>query len=109
MPLFILEALARRNAVIATAVGGIPDVLGGGAGVLVPPDDVPALAEALSRMTRDTAARTAMREAGWAEFRREYDMTVVAPRLEALWADASSRASAPRRRRSASFPVPAHD
>ncbi|WP_455133512.1 glycosyltransferase [Microbacterium aurum] len=40
MPMFILEALARRNAVISTTVGGIPAVLGDGAGTLVPPGDV---------------------------------------------------------------------
>lgn len=103
MPLFILEALARKNCVISTEVGGISGVLGRGAGVLVPPGDVSALTDALSRMTRDTAARTAISEAGWAEFQSEYDLAVVIPRLEAIWVEALSRSSKHIRTRSASL------
>ncbi|WP_044247520.1 glycosyltransferase family 4 protein [Chondromyces apiculatus] len=47
-PNVILEALASGRPVVATNVGGIPDVIEQGrTGLLVPPEDVPALSEAL--------------------------------------------------------------
>jgi glycosyltransferase involved in cell wall biosynthesis len=49
MPLALLEAMFAGRAVVASAVGGIPDALGQ-SGVLVPPEDVEALASALRRL-----------------------------------------------------------
>jgi teichuronic acid biosynthesis glycosyltransferase TuaC len=47
-PNVVLEALASGRPVVATAVGGIPDVLADPrAGILVPPNDAPGLASAL--------------------------------------------------------------
>lgn len=47
-PVSIIEALAARCPVVATAVGGLPDLLDRGElGVLVPPGDAEALANAL--------------------------------------------------------------
>ena len=49
-----LEAIAAGTPVVATAVGALPEVLGDG-GLLVPPGDVDALAEALGRVLADDA------------------------------------------------------
>ena len=50
-PLVIHEAFMAGVPVVASAIGGIPDLLGGGKhGVLVPPDDPPALAAALGEL-----------------------------------------------------------
>ena len=47
-PVALIEALAAARPVVATAVGGTPDLLGGGArGRLVPPGDAEALAQAI--------------------------------------------------------------
>ena len=51
-----LEAMASGVTVVASNSGALPEVLGG-AGVLVPPDDVAALAEALTRLRDDPAER----------------------------------------------------
>lgn len=50
MPLVLLEALQWDVPILATAVGAIPDLLGGGAGQLVPPGDVSALSAGLERL-----------------------------------------------------------
>lgn len=85
MPMFILEALARRNAVVSTTVGGIPEVLADGAGVLVEPGDAEALAAALGTVTSDDAARDALADRGFARFEQEFDASATYPRIESHW------------------------
>lgn len=57
------EAIARGLPVIGTTAGAIPEVVPAGAGLLVPPDDVPALAAALRTLLADPAARHRLAEA----------------------------------------------
>lgn len=64
----VTEALARGLPVLASAVGGVPEALGstpdGGApGLLTPPGDVEALADAIRRWLDDPALRRRLREA----------------------------------------------
>ncbi len=49
-PLALIEALASGLPCIATSVGGIPEILGEGDGLLVPPESQEALAEAMYEM-----------------------------------------------------------
>jgi glycosyltransferase involved in cell wall biosynthesis len=51
----VAEALAHGIAVISTRVGAIAELVGSEAGLLVPPDDVDALADALDRVLTDSA------------------------------------------------------
>jgi glycosyltransferase involved in cell wall biosynthesis/O-antigen/teichoic acid export membrane protein len=55
MPNAVLESLAHGRAVIASAVGGVPEILGQGGGVLVPPGDPEALADAMCALLADPA------------------------------------------------------
>ncbi len=74
MPLALLEAMAAGLAVISTTVGAMPDVVDDGVdGLLVPPSDATALAEAMIRCAMNPAlcqdlghrARTKMRAYTW--------------------------------------------
>jgi sugar transferase (PEP-CTERM/EpsH1 system associated) len=61
----ILEAMASRLAVVATAVGGADElVIDGTTGLLVPSEAAPAMADALERLARQPAVRAAMASAG---------------------------------------------
>lgn len=66
LPNVLLEALAEDLPVVATAVGGVPEVLTDPmAGLIVPPDDPAALADAMGRVTetgRTPAAEQARRD-----------------------------------------------
>lgn len=64
MPLALLEAMAAGLPVVATAVGGVPDVLSDGCGALVPPEDPDALAGALADVLLDDEHATAVADRG---------------------------------------------
>ena len=60
-----LEAMAHARPVVATAVGGLRDlVVDGETGILVPPGDVPALRAALERLLADGDLRRRLGRAG---------------------------------------------
>jgi glycosyltransferase involved in cell wall biosynthesis len=60
-----VEASASGLPVIASRVGGLPEVvLDGKTGLLVPPGDIDALADAMSRLLADSALRAQMGQAG---------------------------------------------
>jgi glycosyltransferase involved in cell wall biosynthesis len=61
MPLAVLEAMAAGLPVVASSVGDVPRIIESGAsGVLVPPNDVRALADALAQLLGDAGARQRM-------------------------------------------------
>jgi glycosyltransferase involved in cell wall biosynthesis len=53
-PIALFEAIAAGVPVVASAVGGVPDVVSQGEAILVPPDDPPALARALRDVALDS-------------------------------------------------------
>ncbi len=75
-----LEAQAAGTAVLATRVGGIPDVVSDSeTGLLIPVDDVPAAAKALEQLGHDAALRQRLGENGRAAA-AAYDWDGIAER-----------------------------
>jgi glycosyltransferase involved in cell wall biosynthesis len=89
--LVLLEAMAARVPVVATAVGGVPEVLDGGrVGRLVPYGDPTALADAL-RATIEDPAGTARLVAAGVDRANEYDWAVATDRHRALYREVAGR------------------
>jgi alpha-maltose-1-phosphate synthase len=73
-PWAVTEAMACGTPMVATRIGGIPDLLGDGeAGVLVPHGDPAALREALLALVRDPERRRGLGAAGRARAEARYD------------------------------------
>jgi glycosyltransferase involved in cell wall biosynthesis len=86
------EAMAAGLPVVATAVGGVPDVVvDGETGVLVPVDDAVALAGALSRLASDTAARAAFGAAGQARAAAHFSTAAFVEAFGTLYAQVARR------------------
>jgi glycosyltransferase involved in cell wall biosynthesis len=85
-PLSILEAMASEAALVATAVGDVPAMLGGGeAGVVVPIMDPDALSGALDRLARDRGERRRLGAAARRRVELEYSQQRLVERLFALY------------------------
>jgi colanic acid/amylovoran biosynthesis glycosyltransferase len=84
IPVALMEALAHRMPVISTASGGIPELLGDGAGILVKPADATALADAIQRIMEDSAFRASLVDTGFAKVSADFNIRTVADRLVAL-------------------------
>ncbi len=85
-PTVLLEAMAAELPIVATDVGGIPEILDSAAvGVLVPPGDVAALAAAIEGLLRDEERRCRTAEAGRRRAVEEFSTTRWAERLMALY------------------------
>jgi len=90
--LTLLEAMARGLPVVATRVGGTPEVVvDGETGLLVPPGDPAALADAVLRLQRDPEAGRRMGEAGRPRVERIFDVRRMVAEYEALYVDAEMR------------------
>lgn len=75
LPNVLMEAQSQRVPVIATNLAGIPElVIDGATGVLVPPDDAPALGRAIERLLHDANLRERMAEAGHTRVRSVFAM-----------------------------------
>jgi glycosyltransferase involved in cell wall biosynthesis len=87
-PLVLLEAFACGTPVLATAVGGVPEMLEAGrAGGLVAPGDPPALAAALVSALHDAQARAAWARAGSERLAAHHGVEHMLAAAEAIYAD----------------------
>ena len=92
MPNALLEAMASGCAVISTPTSGIPELIDQGVnGLLVPPENAPALADAMRSLLTDPERALRMGERGREKVRREFDIhAAVAQLLKRLQAETRS-------------------
>lgn len=85
-PGVVIEAMRHSRPVIVSDIGGLPELVGGGdTGVLVPPKDEIALAEAVTALMQDPGKRRSLGEAGFARVRNEYTHDLYYERLMATY------------------------
>lgn len=72
LPNVIMEAMAMGLPVVSTAVSAVPEIVDEEVGILVPPRDPAAFAEALAALAADPARRIALGAAGAARVRQHF-------------------------------------
>lgn len=88
----LIEAQAEGVPVVASRIGGIPDVVKDHkTGILVPPSDAPAIAEAVISLLDDKPRRAAMGEAGRVWVRDRFRAEDMAEKTSALYSNLLSR------------------
>lgn len=91
LPVTLMEATCLGLPIVATAIGGIPEVLTDGVdGLVVPPGDARALADALERVTADAALRVRLAAAAGARAGR-FDIAAARAQLDELYREAARR------------------
>jgi len=95
LPHAVLEAFAAGIPVVATAVGGTPELVRDGeSGVLVPPGDAKRLREAIQTLLDDAALRERLGRGGYAVLLERHSMSAMVDATEALLARVSGRRAA---------------
>jgi glycosyltransferase involved in cell wall biosynthesis len=95
-PLAVMEYMEAARPIVATRVGGVPDLIEDGVnGLLVEPGDVPALAGAIRRLLDDPDAARRMGEAARERRRREFTVDLMVRRFEALYERLAAGAGLP--------------
>jgi glycosyltransferase involved in cell wall biosynthesis len=101
-PTVIIEAMAAAGPVVSTRLAGIPEsVVHGETGLLIPPGDTMALAEALSRLIEDAKLRLHYGRAGRARIEQHFRIEhTVAPLIKLLQKTSGARMKSRQRRAS---------
>jgi glycosyltransferase involved in cell wall biosynthesis len=93
IPTVFMEAMATGRPVVSCAVSGIPELVRDGeSGLIVPPDDPGALADALVRLAADAALRARLGAAARRLVERQHDQETNARRVIAMLEEAHGRA-----------------
>jgi L-malate glycosyltransferase len=99
MPLSVLEAMAQRLPVIATPVGGVPELVESGReGFLVPVRDVAALADRMADLAGDPGLRERMARAAFHRVEADYSWARMCSAYEQLYSGVLKGAFAPEPR-----------
>ena len=84
IPVALMEAMAYCIPVISTKTGGIPELVGDGAGIVVPPEDPEALAAALEQLILDSPMRGRIARAGRARVEEQFNVERTTAELAKL-------------------------
>lgn len=88
MPRNLIEAMALNRPVVATSVGGVPELVEEGmTGLLVPPQDAVALAEAVVRLARDPDLRRRLGEAGRCQVEERFTLDRFVRGIETVYSE----------------------
>jgi L-malate glycosyltransferase len=88
----LLDAMACGRAIVATTAGGMPEVVvDGETGLLVPPRDDRALADAIIRLLEDAALRDRMGRAGLARVRERFSVERMVDETAGVYARVAGR------------------
>lgn len=93
MPLVVLEAMACGRSVVATDVAGVGEAIGEGAGGIVPPEDPPALAQALVERLSDRPRADREGRVGRDRAERLYPVRRSCDGVAAIYTELSAQAS----------------
>jgi glycosyltransferase involved in cell wall biosynthesis len=86
LPVAVLEAMAAGLPVVATRVGGLPEVVDDGAtGFLVPPGDVDALQSVLAKLAGDPALAARLGASGQAHVQAHFTVQQMVRQVERLY------------------------
>jgi glycosyltransferase involved in cell wall biosynthesis len=91
LPVAVLEAMANAVPVVATRVGGIPELVDDESGILVPPDDPAALARACELVLASEDLRTNLALGGVRRVEQHFELHAVARRVVAVYDQLASK------------------
>ena len=102
LPNVLMEAQSQGLACLSTDISGIPElIVNGETGMLIPPDDVDALTEALITLITDPGLRERLGAAGEQRVRKTFDHSQSIGQLQGLFAEVMPRSEGPSLERSA--------
>lgn len=81
IPVALMEAMAYAIPVVATETGGIPELIGGGAGLLIQPANPQALAGALTKLAESAALRRSLGLSGRKRVEQSFEITKMVKKL----------------------------
>jgi glycosyltransferase involved in cell wall biosynthesis len=91
-PLAVMEYMEAARPIVASDVGGVPDLIEDGVhGLLVPPRDPARLAEAIDALLRDPVRAQAMGKRACERRRQEFDLDTMVRNIEALYEELLAR------------------
>src|SRR5690606_26051990 len=100
LPTALIQAQAAGRPVVASRVGGVPEIVSPATGRLVPPGDVAALAAALAEVVADPGLRARLGAAGRAWYEGEFRADAWAQALHELYRGLVHQRPGPTGRRS---------